>query len=95
MSIDISTIQRHSTLYAPTGDVVILAPASEVDSDPRYIAFRLHTSTILLWSPYFGQVLGSTIRSLNVDDLYDGAPVVLMPDSASDLETLLNAAVYG
>lgn len=98
MHVNVSTIARHLPLYAPSGDVVLLAESEtslDDNSQTHYIAFRLHTSMLPIWSPQFASGIMSTLRSSITDEVYDGAPVVLMPDTASEVESLLNAAFHG
>lgn len=97
MSIDVSNIKRHESFYAAGGDVVLLASKSK-DNDSvnsGYVAFRLDTSTLSLWSMPFSEMIRSTIQSTNSDEKYDGAAAIFMPDSASDVESLLNALLHG
>lgn len=111
MSLDISAIKRHDSFYMPGGDFALLAPQkpSRDDSDSNdtephnshpllvYVAFRLHTSMLPIWSSHFATMIEGTLQSSDVaaNEVYDGVPVVLMPDSAADLESLLNAAFHG
>lgn len=96
MSLDLSTVKRHKTLYLLGGDVALIAPR-KLDSRPlKYVAFRLHTSMLPIWSSHFATIIQFTVRSEpNADEMYDGVPAVLMPDCAADLESLLNAAFHG
>lgn len=83
-------VQRHPTLYLSTGDVVLSADQLDV----RYM-FCVHKNTLAHYSPVFADMftLGLSAK-VDVNDSYEGLPVVHLYDEGTDVEDLL-VALYG
>lgn len=56
----------------------------------KQILFRVHAAILAHHSPVFAGML-SLPTSPEINETYDGAPLVHMPDDAIDLAILLNA----
>lgn len=98
--VEVSHIARHERFYVQEGNVVMLALQHTAvdDSTPgsrkTYIAFRLHIPTLTLWSQYFAQSITSSVKNASEEEMYDGAPVVLLPETASEVESLFESSFY-
>lgn len=95
--------QRSKSLYFPTGDICLAAPmddsstarAGDTQSQPTGLIFRVHRFTLSLHSPVFRDIFALPDGGTGVNETYDGVVLVHMPDSAEDLEQLVEAFYYG
>ncbi|KAH9948103.1 hypothetical protein B0H21DRAFT_690608 [Amylocystis lapponica] len=86
---------HHDTLFFPDGDIVLSAPMDPVQEDDVLVhlqqLFRVHRFILKHNSPVFSDMLAlPTPQEHDVNEMYEGVPVVVMQDSASDLASLLN-----
>lgn len=104
------TFQRHPVLYFTDGNVCLSAtygaaahapsptPSTEVavhaPAQHLEIVFRVHQSVLSLHSPIFKDLFALPSPP-EVNEIYDKAPLVRMPDQADDLEALLKAFYFG
>lgn len=105
------TFQRHPVLYFADGNVCLSAthglvahvssptPSTEVNevhvpAQPLEIVFRVHQSVLSLHSPIFKDLFALPSPP-EVNETYDKAQLVRMPDRADDLESLLKAFYFG
>lgn len=102
--------QRHTKLYFTDGNICLSAvshasAASQSDSNAEMLAapdhplsagifFRVHQSVLSIHSPIFCDMFGLPSTD-DTNETYDGVPLVHMPDSAEDLESLLTALYFG
>ncbi|KAH8113883.1 hypothetical protein DFH11DRAFT_1743985 [Phellopilus nigrolimitatus] len=85
-----TSTRLHVTLWLSDGNIILAAAAKELPN--RVIMFRVHKSILALQSQIFADMfsLPSPDGSQDADDNYDGIPVVSMPDSAEEIECMLN-----
>ena len=83
-----STSQTHSTLYFPTGDVIIRAIAKNINEPSVTHLFRVHTFMLAHHSPVLADMFTLPVTS-NANEQLDGVPVIDFPDDAKDVEGLL------
>lgn len=86
-----TTRERHTSLYLPDGNIVLEA-TSELDNPDvsrRVVLFRVHKSVLSRQSEVFADMFGLPASSASASESYDGVPVVELPDSAEDVESLL------
>lgn len=82
-------VQRHPTIYFADGDIVLCATAK--GSDVLHM-FRVDKIYLTRNSPVFREMLslsspgGSTHGT---GEIYDGSPLIRLPDDANDLASLL------
>lgn len=100
------TFQRHPVLYFADGNVCLSATHGlaahvctevnevHVPAQPLEIVFRVHQSVLSLHSPIFKDLFALPSPP-EVNDTYDKAPLVRMPDRADELEALLKAFYFG
>lgn len=76
----------HSDPYLDDGNVVIAATAQNGSTH----VFRVYRGLLCRQSPIFADMFTvSSSPDSTVHELYDGAPVIRMPDAAEDLGDLL------
>ncbi|GJE95294.1 hypothetical protein PsYK624_114770 [Phanerochaete sordida] len=80
-------ITHHAELYLSDGDLVI---HSNNGDGPAAVAFRVHKGLLAYNSPIFRDMLALPCRP-DVQDGYDGAPLVRLSDEARELESALGA----
>ncbi|KIP05782.1 hypothetical protein PHLGIDRAFT_44007, partial [Phlebiopsis gigantea 11061_1 CR5-6] len=78
-------IQRHPTLYFAHGDLVLSA-----DKGTTRVMFCVNKSTLAHYSPVFADMFGLPSKQ-DVNETYEGVPVVHLHDEYEDLETFLSA----
>ena len=76
-------ITRHTTLYNPSGDLVVSARAAKGTT----LLFRVHSVILAQHSPVFSGMLEMPAGT-GGREMYDGAPLVHFPDEAEDVEEL-------
>lgn len=86
------TDQHHPTLYYEDGNVVLSAFDGTLSSR-RY--FRVHRSILCRYSPVLADMFSlPPLRKEGpghaIAEMYDGALHIQMPDSAADIESMLN-----
>lgn len=88
--------QHSETLYFASGDICLSAPLARTWKSPPAIGliFRVHRFTLSLHSPVFRGMFALPEQP-GVNETYDGVILVQMPDSAEDIEDLLDAFYYG
>lgn len=79
---------RHPTLYLPYGDLALLSCAG-VDGGPATV-FRVGKTTLAFNSSIFATML-TLPGGADGQEMYEGAPVVRLSDTADDLQDLLKA----
>ncbi|KAH8114945.1 hypothetical protein DFH11DRAFT_1508402 [Phellopilus nigrolimitatus] len=79
-------VEKHPRLYLPDGNFVLSA-----NQDVRIILFRVHKSICALHSEIFEGMLA---HDTYIAETYEEAPVVEMPDTAEQIEAMLEA-MYG
>ena len=80
--------QTHHSLYMVDGNIILTAP------HPTGICtlFRVHQSILAKSSPIFATMF--TLPANNGNEMYDGVPLVRMPDGAEELESLLQVLYH-
>jgi hypothetical protein len=79
-----SVSQIHESLYFNDGNIVLQAKGTS----GKDVIFRVHQSVLSKNCPVFQDMLA--LPADGVNEIYDGVPLVRMPDSAEDLQSLLN-----
>ena len=79
-------LQHHSTFYFPLGDLVV---QSAVGEDGIGLLFRVSKSVLAFNSAVFADMFGFPAAA--DQELYEGAPVVHLMDSAVDLAAFFSA----
>lgn len=98
-----SDAYKHPELYISDGNIILSAMPNDPDTpvfwqlttevnDPeKAIFFRVHKSTLAKHSKIFSDMFGLPVcPDGDLNSMYDGVPVVDMPDKAEDLAVLLN-----
>lgn len=80
--------RRHDSLYLPTGDIILLAVDPKENED---VLFRVHSVLLAHHSPVFSDMFSAPMMASesNVNETYDGALLIRIPDDASHFEVLL------
>lgn len=80
--------RRHDSLYLPTGDITLLAVDPKENED---VLFRVHSTLLAHYSPVFSDMFSAPMvaSDLNVNETYDGVPLIRIPDDFSPFEVLL------
>lgn len=96
-------MQRHDRLYLPDGNIILttseptkplsLIEPADTESHNGVILFRVHVSVLSMHSSVFKDMFESPGHTVN--EMYDGAPLVKMQDTTSELECFLNAMYHG
>ncbi|KZT25476.1 hypothetical protein NEOLEDRAFT_1065077 [Neolentinus lepideus HHB14362 ss-1] len=81
-------IRRHDSLYMHDGNIVLSTP----NASGTVILFRVHQSILARISTVFADMLRLPTNGAN--EVYDGVPLVQMPDAAEDLESLLKVVYH-
>lgn len=99
-----SAFEHHETLYFADGNICLSArpAATRLDGDlnaeaqnSKILVFRVHQGVLSLHSPVFKDMLAFPEPQPGTNEVYDGVPLVQMPDSAEALESLINAFYHG
>lgn len=71
------------------GNIIIAAmdPTSDAEESPNYV-FKCHKSVLSKQSSVFEQMLNIP-PSDNADDVYEGLPLVILPDPYQDVKAVL------
>ena len=77
---------RHPSLYFEDGDLVI----SATQQDDAPVLFRAHAAILGHFSPVFRDMM-SLPTGGSGRELYDGAPIVHLPDDARDVADFFEA----
>ena len=77
---------HHENLYFSDGDLVV---ASSLEENARTL-FRVHTPIVARHSPVFKDMLSFPIGESSKTELYDGVPLVLLPDEMEEIAALLD-----
>ncbi|KAI5119035.1 hypothetical protein M0805_001858 [Coniferiporia weirii] len=101
---EVQNVTRHPTLYFADGNIVLSAlsaPHSKLScavniipeasnlSTPNTLLFRVHKSLLQENSVVFRDMLELGEASSELDEKYDGVPMVQMPDTAEEVEDIL------
>ncbi|KIP07173.1 hypothetical protein PHLGIDRAFT_127803 [Phlebiopsis gigantea 11061_1 CR5-6] len=78
---------RHPTFYLPLGDLVVQSASDEYST--QVVLFRVNKSILAFNSPVFADMF--TLPTTAVQELYDGAPMVCLTDTAEELTALFSA----
>lgn len=89
-SSGLSTGQHHTRLYFPDGDVVLSAGDA---GSKNAIILRVHRFMLSHHSPVFKDMFAFPAGP-NINETYDGVPVVQMPDNPNDLASLIEVLYY-
>lgn len=83
--------EHHASLYIKDGNIVLSATSegSTTDGARRLVLFRVHKGVLSRQSQVFADMFGLPPEVENASDIYDGAPLVEMPDSVEDVESML------
>lgn len=86
--------ERHSSLYLDDGNIVLAARAEPsggtTSADARTVLFRVHISTLKRQSLVFADMFSLPVGPSGANsDTEDGVTLVNMPDSAEDIESML------
>lgn len=99
-----SAFEHHGFLYFADGNICLSArpTAAHLDGDSnpetekaKILVFRVHQGVLSLHSPVFKDMLAFPEPQPGTNEVYDGVPLVQMPDTAEALESLLNAFYNG
>lgn len=80
--------QTHDSLYLVDGNVVLIAP----HPTGMRTLFRVHQSILAKSSPIFATMF--TLPAADGNEMYDGVPLVRMPDGAEEVESLLQVLYH-
>ncbi|KIP07179.1 hypothetical protein PHLGIDRAFT_45454, partial [Phlebiopsis gigantea 11061_1 CR5-6] len=76
----------HPTFYLPFGDLIVQSAA---DAKGTSTLFRVNKSLLAFNSPVFADMF--TLPNTSTQELYDGAPIVRVTDTAEDLTAVCSA----
>lgn len=79
------SVRRHPTFYLVTGDVVLSADEGNI----KYM-FCVHKTVLGHYSPVFADMFAIPTR-VDVNETYEGLPIVHLYDEAADIEHFLKA----
>lgn len=82
ISDESSRCKRDTDLWFQDGSVVLCADDT---------LFRVYSGILAQASPVFEDMFACPQPALEEDEMYDGCPLVQMPDSAQDLKPFLRA----
>ncbi|KIP07176.1 hypothetical protein PHLGIDRAFT_46105, partial [Phlebiopsis gigantea 11061_1 CR5-6] len=77
---------QHPTFYLPLGDLIVQSAA---DAEGTSTLFRVSKSLLAFNSPVFADMFA--LPTTSTQDLYDGAPLVQVTDTAEELAALFSA----
>jgi len=90
---------KHASLWIPDGNIVLCGKPSPNcdDMNNEYpadvviqVLFCVHKSTLARQSQVFKDMLELPSEHFSTSDSFEGLPLVILEDSASDLDRLLN-----
>jgi len=79
------TLRTHDSLYLSDGNLAIIASYAT----RKRVVFRVHQSVLSKHSPVFKTMLELAPPGTDANEMYDGAPLVVLPDPAEAVESLL------
>ncbi|TFY59413.1 hypothetical protein EVG20_g7800 [Dentipellis fragilis] len=82
---DTEDYQQHEDIYYPDGNIALVAQWK--DPPDGHVVFRVHKSVLARSSSVFEDMF--SLPAGEAMEMYDGVPLVRMPDSGEDLESLL------
>lgn len=83
------TREEHPELYLANGDIVLQAKLPSDTENPRFQMYCVHKAVLSFHSTVFSNLFADGSANLNSESIYDGHPLVEMPDDADDLSNLL------
>lgn len=81
--------EHHLTLWFPDGNIIL--SAASVSAPCATVLFRVHGFLLARHSNVFRDMLCLSAPPQSDDDTYEGLPVVVMQDTAVDVECMLDA----
>ncbi|TFY59409.1 hypothetical protein EVG20_g7798 [Dentipellis fragilis] len=82
---DAEDYQQHEDIYYPDGNIALVAQWK--DPEDGHVVFRIHKSVLARSSSVFEDMF--TLPAGEAMELYDGVPLVRMPDTGEEVEGLL------
>ncbi|KAF8808346.1 hypothetical protein BYT27DRAFT_7097071 [Phlegmacium glaucopus] len=80
--------RAHDSLYLVDGNIVLIAPCTT----GQHTVFRVHQSILAKNSPVFETMLA--LPGAHANEMYDGVPLVQLPDGAEEVESLLRVLYH-
>lgn len=87
----------HHNFYFPDGNIILSAihrpifKSKKAPPEAECLLFRVHKSILAKYSEFFSTLFDLPNSPENSPDpLYDGVPVIVMLDSAAEIESLLS-----
>ncbi|KAI5117805.1 hypothetical protein M0805_004565 [Coniferiporia weirii] len=93
-----TNVERHPIFYFTDGDIILSAPLMVADASTLRrgadisdvtVLFKIHKFQLAANSDVFSSMLELPTSPNNVNETYDGVPLVAMSDSAEEVEDLL------
>jgi hypothetical protein len=86
--MDTCNAKAHGSLYLFDGNIALVAP----HATGKRVVFRVHQSILSKNSPVFETMF--TLPAVDANEMYDGVPLVWLPDAAEEVESLLRVLYH-